>query len=157
MNLPIPRHRDTPREPEADFDRLHRSLVSDLDRWPHFANDLIETLRDVAPLADITESDESYVVDVELPGVSREDISLEVASGRLVVTGERRERQRVGLLRHRTRTTGRFRLAVSLPVDVDAEDVKAELDSGVLTVTVPKAEHARRRRIQIGTRGSAGT
>ena len=154
MNLPFPRHRGGPGEPEADFDRLHRSLVSDLEGWPHFANDLIETLRDVVPLADITESDESYVLDIELPGVAKEGIGLEVASGRLVVTGERRERQRVGLLRHRTRTTGRFRLVVGLPVDVDAAGVQAELDSGVLTVTIPKAEHARRRRIPIGTTGS---
>ncbi len=151
MNLPIPGHRRRSVESEAEFDRLHRSLATDLERWPHFANDLIDNLRDVIPLADITESDESYVLDVELPGVSRDDISLEVVSGRLIVTGERRKRHRVGLLRHRTRTTGRFRLEVSLPADVAADGVTAELDSGVLTVTVPKAEHARRRRIHIGT------
>lgn len=154
MNLPIPRHRDVPREPEADFDRLHRSLVSDLDRWPHFANDLIATLRDVVPLADITESDASLRARDRASRRRAGGHLLEVASGRLVVTGERRERQRVGLLRHRTRSTGRFRLVAGLPVDVDAEGVQAELDSGVLTVTIPKAEHARRRRIPIGTRAA---
>lgn len=153
MNLPIPRHRNDQPSPDVEFDRLHRSLVSDLEQWPHRAHDVIDSLRDVIPLADIEETDDSYVLDVELPGVSRDDISLEVAHGRLVVTGERRQRQKVGLLRRRTRTTGRFRLAVGLPVDVDATRVTAALDSGVLTVTVPKAERARRRRVPIQISG----
>jgi HSP20 family protein len=117
---------------------------------PDHANDVLASLSDVAPLADVEESDDAYTIDVELPGVRKDDISLEVGEGRLTVTGERHERQRVGLLRHRTRTTGRFRLAVTLPLEVDGNGVTATLDHGVLTVTVPKAERSRRRRIPIG-------
>lgn len=147
MNLPIPRHRRE--EPEREHERLRASLVQDLDRWPDFASEVVDSVRDVVPLADLEESDDSYLVDIELPGVRREDVDLEVHQGRLLVTAERRERERVGLLRRRTRTTGRFRLQVTLPVEVDPEGVTAALDHGVLAVRVPKAERARRRRITV--------
>lgn len=147
MNLPIPRRRHD--EPEQEHERLHASLVEDLERWPDFASELIDSVRDVVPLADVEESDDSYLVDVELPGVRREDVDLQVHQGRLLVTAERRERERVGLLRRRTRTTGRFRVELAFPVEVDPQGVTASLGHGVLAVRVPKAERARRRRIPV--------
>jgi HSP20 family protein len=148
MNLPIHR-RAKKADDERDFEHLRRSLLADLDRWPGFADELISHLGDVVPLADVEES-EAYVVDIELPGVRRDDVAIEIANGQLSVTAERRERQRVGLLRRTTRTTGRFRLQITLPQEVDADAVTASLDHGMLTVTVPKAARARRRRIPIG-------
>ncbi|MEU9445059.1 Hsp20 family protein [Streptomyces sp. NPDC048304] len=53
------------------------------------------------------------------------------------------------MLRHRTRRTGRFDHRVTLPQDTDEEHVSAELADGVLTVTVPKAQKAKPRRIEI--------
>jgi HSP20 family protein len=149
MNLPIPRHRREEPTGDGEHERLHASLQHDLDRWPDFATELLDSVRDVAPLADLEEADDCYLVDVELPGVRREDIDLQVHQGRLVVSAERRERERVGLLRHRTRTTGRLRLEVALPVEVDPQGVTASLDHGVLAVRLPKVERARRRRIAV--------
>lgn len=154
MNVLIPGHRDKHSAADAEFHRLRHSFAKDLERWPGFDDHLIDTIRDVVPLADIEESDDSYLLDVELPGVRREDVSVEVTDGRLVVAGERRERQRVGLLRYQTRTTGRFRFAITLPVEVDRDGVTATLNNGIVTVTVPKAERARRRRIPIGSLAS---
>lgn len=148
MNLPI--HRRTDNTDERDYEHLRRSLVADLDRWPSFADQLISRMGDVVPLADVEEADDAYLVDIELPGVRREDVTIEVSNGRLSVTGERRERHRVGLLRRSTRTTGRFRLQIALPHEIQADAVTANLDHGVLTVAVPKAERARRRRIPVG-------
>ena len=148
MNLPIHRRSDV--TDERDFEHLRRSLVADLDRWPSFADELISRMGDVVPLADVEESDDAYIVDVELPGVRRDDVSIELSNGRLSITGERRERHRVGLLRRSTRTTGRFRLQIALPHEVQADAVTASLDQGILSVTVPKAERARRRRIPVG-------
>ena len=158
MNLPIHRrakntdakNSDAKNSDERDYEHLRRSLVADLDRWPSAADELINRLSDVVPLADVEESDDAYLIDIELPGVRRDDVTLEISGGRLSVTAERRERHRVGLLRRSTRTTGRFRLQVALPLEVDADAVTAHLDHGVLTVTVPKAARARRRRIPIG-------
>jgi len=101
------------------------------------------------PAADVEETPDAYLVEIELPAVKGEDVSVEVSPGELVVTGEIKERQRVGLLRTRTRRTGRFDYRVLLPADIDPEQVSAALSDGVLTVRVPKTEQAKRRKITI--------
>jgi HSP20 family protein len=101
------------------------------------------------PLADVEESADAYLVEVELPGIRREDVSVEVAGRRLAVSGERKERERVGILRKRTRSVGRFHYQVTLPGAVEEAGVEASMDAGVLTVRVTKAERERPRRIQI--------
>lgn len=60
------------------------------------------------PLADVEETDDACVVEIDLPGVKRDHVAIEVAGRRLTVSGERKERERVGILRRRTRTVGRF-------------------------------------------------
>ncbi len=107
-----------------------------------------QAFSDVAPLTDIEETDDSYL----LPDVKREDLDLQVDQGQLRLTAERGQRERVGFLRHRTRTTGRFSLNIRLPAPVDSDGVGASLDHGVPTVVVPKAVKARRLRIPIGHR-----
>ena len=101
------------------------------------------------PTADVEESDDAYLVEIELPGVRREDVSVELGLGELVVTGEIIERKRLGFMRTRTRRTGRFDYRLSLPADVDSDAVSAVLSDGVLTVRVPKTEQAKRRRIAV--------
>jgi HSP20 family protein len=108
------------------------------------------------PGADVQETDDSYVVEIDLPGVRRDDVSVEFGHGELAVTGEVKERERVGLLRHRTRRTGRFDYRIDLPGEVLDDRISASLEDGVLTVRVPKTERARRRRIAIGGGGSTG-
>lgn len=149
MNLPVPHRRGNQPDIDAEFDRLRRALSADLSRWPDVFNELTSAVSHVVPTADVEERDDCYLVDIDLPGVKREDIDIEIDQGHLVVTGQRTRRERVGLLRHRTRTTGQFRLALTLPSTSDDAAVTASLDHGVLTVVVPKTESARRRRIPI--------
>jgi HSP20 family protein len=103
------------------------------------------------PAADVEETAEAYLVELEVPGVEREDVSVEFGGGELAVSGEVKERERVGFLRSRTRPVGRFDYRVSLPADVQDDQVTASLSDGVLTVRVPKTEKARRRRIPISS------
>lgn len=103
------------------------------------------------PAADVEETDQAYLVELELPGVKREDISVEVAGGELTVTGEVKERQRVGLLRSRARRVGRFDYRVSLPAGIEEDEVSASLTGGVLTIQVPKTEQNRPRKIPISS------
>lgn len=63
--------------------------------------------------------------------------------------GERKEKERVGILRRRERTVGRFHHAVTLLGDVDEDGVEAHLDEGVLNLRLPKPESERPRRIEI--------
>jgi HSP20 family protein len=129
--------------------QLRSQLDSILSGW----EELLSTAGPFTPLADLEETDEAYVAEIELPGVKLDDLSVEVAGQRLTVTGERKERERVGILRRRTRTVGRFHYEVLLPGEVDEEGVEASLHEGVLTVRVPKPVGQRPRRIPV----TAGT
>ncbi len=148
MALPVRRNGDnlTHWDPFSDLERINRNLASYLQSW----GDVPSLLGDgFTPLADVEETDEGYVVEVELPGVKKEDISIEVAGRRLTVSGERLEKDRVGILRRRTRSVGRFHYEVLLPGDVEDAGVEASLDEGVLTVRVPKVASERPRRIPV--------
>ncbi|MFE4574313.1 Hsp20/alpha crystallin family protein [Streptomyces chartreusis] len=101
------------------------------------------------PLADVTESDDAFHVEIELPGVKSKDINVEANGQELVVTGEIKEKERKGVLRRSTRRTGSFEYRLRLPGEVDAEKVNAQMSDGVLTITVPKAEVAKPRHIEI--------
>jgi HSP20 family protein len=132
--------------PLADLDRLHRQLSDYLGSWRQLPNLLDEPF---TPLADVEETADAYQVEIELPGINKSDLDIEIAGRRLSVTGERKESERVGILRKRERTVGRFRYEVTLPGDVDDNGVEAHLNDGVLTVWAPKPERDRPRRIEL--------
>ena len=102
-----------------------------------------------APLVDVEETEDAWVVEAELPGVDRDDVNVEVRDSELAISGEIKERERKGILRRRTRRTGRFDYRVTLPGDVEAENLEASIKDGILTVRIPKPEQARPRRIEV--------
>jgi HSP20 family protein len=104
-----------------------------------------------APPVDIEETEDAWVLEAELPGVKRDDVTVELRGNELEISGEIKERERVGILRRRTRRVGNFEFRVVLPGDVDASNVEAKLDDGVLRVRIPKPEKARSRRIEVGS------
>ncbi len=128
---------DVRRQMEGVFDELlgRGALAGTADAW--------------SPLVDVEETDEAWIVEADVPGADREGISVELRGDELAIHGEVRERERLGVLRRRTRRTGQFDYRVRLPGEVDEEGIDASLDGGVLTVRIPKAERARRRRIGI--------
>jgi HSP20 family protein len=89
------------------------------------------------------------VIEADLPGVRREDLSIELVGNELSISGEIRERERKGIVRRRARHTGRFDYDVTLPSLLEVDRIEAKLGDGVLTLRVPKAERARRQRIEI--------
>jgi HSP20 family protein len=101
------------------------------------------------PLADLSETEDAYVVEMDLPGVKKEDISIELLGNELVVSGEYKQTEKTGWLRSKTRRTGRFEYRTLLPQNVEQDKITAQLADGVLTVTVPKAESMKPRRIEI--------
>ncbi|WP_432971384.1 Hsp20/alpha crystallin family protein [Dactylosporangium sp. CA-233914] len=107
-----------------------------------------------API-DIEETDEAYVVDIDLPSVDPSDVDLEMRGEELRITGRYAQRERGGVVRRQNRQSGEFEYVVDLPGDIDSERVEAQYDSGVLTITVGKARGAQPRRIEIG-RGQGG-
>jgi HSP20 family protein len=94
-----------------------------------------------SPSADVIEVDGAYVIEVELPGVRREDVDVDLDGNEFVVTGEVKEREREGFFRHRTRSVGHFEFRVTLPGELRREDVEVSLAYGVLKAYVPKVKH----------------
>lgn len=102
-----------------------------------------------SPAVDVEETEDAFVVEAELPGVEREDVDIELVGDELLIRGEIKERERQGIIRRRTRRTGRFEYRIVLPDHVAGDQVQARLDNGILTVRVPKSERAQRRRIEV--------
>jgi HSP20 family protein len=103
------------------------------------------------PTADLSETDDAYVVKAELPGVNKDQVNIQLQDRELVISGEVPEPENGnGSRRHRSsRRTGQFELRTYLPGDVNADAVTAQLSDGILTVTVPKSEAAKPRKIEI--------
>ncbi len=109
----------------------------------------------VATLAlDIFESDDEVTVRALLPGVRPEEVEISVTGGVLTIHGEEKEEkeEKKGSYHLRERRYGAFRRSIQLPVSVNAEKAEASLKDGVLTVTLPKKEEARPKRIQVKTK-----
>lgn len=102
------------------------------------------------PPVDIVDSGEELVVYAGLTGIKKEDCSIEVKDGTLVLSGECKEASGEGktLLRHEL-ACGKFYRAFSLPVEVKSEAVKATYRDGLLEIHLPKAEGAKARRVEI--------
>jgi HSP20 family protein len=95
------------------------------------------------------EDDQHVYVEMDAPGLSHDDIEVSVHEGVLTIQGERKQvREHDG---YDARSYGRFERQLRLPTGVDAEKVDAKLASGVLSLTLPKVEAARPRRIEVKT------
>ena len=117
------------------------------------------TLRRWMPAMDLVETDDHFVLRADLPGLSEDDVKIEVEDGVLTLSGERRaehESSKEGY--HRVeRAFGAFSRSLSLPQGVDPEAVSANFDRGVLEVRIPKPEERKPRRISIDVSGGQKT
>jgi HSP20 family protein len=129
------------REINRLFDGLFRSNVADEDT----------ALGPWAPAVDITESDNEFVVKVEVPGVSKDDVKITVQDNVLTIRGEKKqEKESKGANYHRVeRSFGAFQRSFSLPATVQATKVDAKYNNGILSITLPKAEEAKPKEIEI--------
>jgi HSP20 family protein len=102
------------------------------------------------PAVNVWEDDEKLYAEAEVPGLKMEDLEILVKGDELTIEGERKGVEQEGVAYHRReRGTGSFCSVVQLPVDVDVDRVEANLENGVLTITMPKAESARPRKIEV--------
>jgi HSP20 family protein len=134
-------------EPFSELEQFNEQFERLIDRvWsPTGAGGAVPWI----PLADIEETDDAWIVDLELASVDRKDIHVELRDNELVVTGEIKEKERKGVLRRHTRRTGEFEYRVMLPGQADEENIEANLHDGLLTVRVSKSDRARARRIEV--------
>jgi HSP20 family protein len=110
-----------------------------------------------APLVDVSETENELVVRLDLPGVDRESVDVQLAGETLVIRGERRgDRGEGERLVHAERPVGVFQRSFNLSLPIQTERVTAGYKDGVLTVTLPKQEAIKPRKIQIQTNGDQG-
>jgi HSP20 family protein len=104
-----------------------------------------------APALDISERKDAYLVTVELPGVEADDLEITLEDGLLTIQGERHFTQESSEQQfHRVeRRYGAIRRSITLPAHLQAEQIEASFDNGVLQIMVPKMEEAKPKRIQV--------
>jgi HSP20 family protein len=108
------------------------------------------------PAMDLVETGEHFVLTADLPGISENDVNIEVENNVLTVSGERKtehQEKHAGYYRLE-RATGAFSRSLTLPEGIDADAVKATFDNGVLEVRIPKPVQAQPRKVQIGVGGA---
>ncbi len=128
---------------QTEFDRLVDSFFPTVDTP---SNPTVWN-----PRVDLSENEEAYFIELDVPGLTKEDIHLSLHEGTLTISGERTlERKKEGTDFIRVeRTSGNFYRSFSLPKSVDKTKIQAEYENGVLNITVPKAEESKPQKIDI--------
>ncbi|MCB2413969.1 Hsp20/alpha crystallin family protein [Demequina sp. TTPB684] len=127
-----------------DFQRIVRSFIGDADASLAGA---------FSPALDVEETEDGFTLHVELPGVPAENVDVSIEENVLTISGSRDfyEDKDADKFRRVERRFGTFHRAVRLPDRVDPAGIKAAFKDGLLTVSVPKAESAKPRRIEVTT------
>jgi len=127
---------DLPRE----FSRFFAPIV----RWEGDSGEFF-------PPVDIHTDEDKVVVQAELPGLKQEDIDISFDAGVLTIKGERKRESELKEEGYHCveRSYGTFQRSFTVPAEVDATNIKADLKDGVLTITLPKAEESKARKIKV--------
>jgi len=141
------RRHDPFRALQEEFDDVLNRFSNDFDgEW---------LTRPFAPAADVSETDGSVQVRIDVPGMEAKDIEIQVVGDTLRVTGEKKEEhEEKGKTWHKIeRRTGSFSRTVGLPCAIRNDKAEADYKDGVLTVTLPKTEEIKPHKVKIGVNG----
>jgi HSP20 family protein len=120
------------------FSDLFGNLMSS-HQWPEFQNQF-------RPLTNVIETSVDFQLELTIPGFSKNDVSIQLEDGLLKITGERKTEQKKDTVFHRKDfSLDKFSRSYELPENVDAENIKASYDLGVLTLLIPKKPEAVKR------------
>ena len=131
------------------------SFRSEMDRlWNRFFGEtpLGRTVTEEwLPSVDFTETKDNLLIKAELPGLEAKDVNVSVSGDILMIKGEkqREEEEKDAHYYHCERYWGSFQRSFQLPVNIQADKVEATFDKGVLKVTLPKAEEAKKKQIEV--------
>jgi HSP20 family protein len=137
--------------------RRTRDLANIPDRWEDIFGRFLAPFEGEMfgggwfPSLDIAEKGEAIVVKAELPGMKADEIELSVDGNMLTVSGEKKDetKETKDNYYHVERRYGKFQRTIQLPSEVDKSKIEAKMEDGVLTVTLPRSEEAKPRKIQV--------
>ncbi len=121
------------------------------DAFPRTLIDDDTTLGSWKPVVDIYDRQESIVIHAELPGVTKDNVSIEVKDNILTLKGERTDTKEVSEEKYfrKERVFGSFHRAFTLPATINPESIKASFKDGVLEIEIPKPEEQKPKQIRI--------
>ena len=103
----------------------------------------------LTPMVDVQSTGEGYAIRAEMPGVDKGGLEITVENGELTILGHRRNLQHTGELVHREIVRNDFKRVYELDPAIDASKISARIDQGLLTLTLPKAERVKPRKISV--------
>jgi HSP20 family protein len=141
-----------------EMERLLERMIEDIWRRPFptlprperwWQSDIGMTMR--LPAVDVYEENDDVVIKAEIPGLSKEDISVQISGSTLTIKGEKKREEEVKEDDYYRceRSFGSFTRAVDLPCDVKADQVKASFKNGVLEIHMPKTEEAKKKAVTV--------
>ncbi|NLG17510.1 MAG: Hsp20/alpha crystallin family protein [Fibrobacter sp.] len=132
-------------DPFKEVERMRREMDRVFSRIPFFGTSEYEF-----PLVNLYDNKNDLILAAEIPGVPKENISINFSDGNLTVAGKR-ELPKYGkseLLR-REQPEGEFEKTIRIPVRINSAEIKARFEDGILTVTLPKSQEAKPKQISI--------
>ncbi len=111
--------------------------------------DRVQTEQFVSPSASVVEAADGYTLEVEMPGVNKEGLEISVENHELTIVGRRSLPAVEGTLIHRESRPENYRRTFELDPSINANKISAKIDQGVVTLTLPKAEHVKPRKITV--------
>ena len=137
----------------SNLRRLNSMLGEAFSAWPFGTENGDAITSAWVPACDVFEGREAVRIIMEVPGVKPEDVKLSLENNVLTIRGEKKQAAEENTERvHRyERSYGVFERSFALPSTVDADKIEATYDAGILTVSLPKAERARPRQIEVKT------
>ena len=119
--------------------------------WFNGPGDLAKSASALRPAMDVEEDENHFIVRTELPGIPKDEVQITLEDGVLSITGEKRSDRETKEKNYHVveRSFGSFHRTLSLPAGVDAEKASASFENGVLTVSIPKSEAAKPRKLEI--------
>ena len=103
----------------------------------------------ITPPADVREIGDGYMLEIEMPGVKKDGLEISVENNELTIIGRRSLPSVEGTLIHRESRPENFRRVFEIDPSIDANKISAKMDQGLATLTLPKAEHVKPRRITV--------
>jgi HSP20 family protein len=103
----------------------------------------------ITPPASVSEIGEGYMLEIEMPGVKKDGLEISVENNELTIIGRRSVPAAEGTLIHRESRPENFRRAFEIDPSIDANKISAKIDQGLVTLTLPKAEHVKPRKITV--------